>query len=205
MALNANKRGFIAKEYVTWWWIGRWSKVRWLQERVDCEEQKCVKCAGVRFSFLCAGRKGSARGDVCRAATLGWKEAVVGYNVVICQPSFPVLPLLWLTTSRSGSTTRRVSWLKHAVGREVRIREEFYWKVTTHERRKTNFARKIAKILGAMSTEESYPNSSIIHKYGLQSTYQRLTQIWLKIWLTKACAHGSTKCTSFGDVCSRRL
>ena len=49
MALNANKRGFIAKENVTWWWIGRWSKVRWLQERVDCEEQKCVKCAGVRF------------------------------------------------------------------------------------------------------------------------------------------------------------
>ena len=49
MALNASKRGFIAKEYVTWWWIGRWSKVRWLQERVDCVGQQCVKCAGVRF------------------------------------------------------------------------------------------------------------------------------------------------------------
>ena len=49
VALNASKRGFIAKEYVTWWWIGGWSKVQWLQERVDCVGQQYVKCAGVRF------------------------------------------------------------------------------------------------------------------------------------------------------------
>ena len=73
-------RGASSQKNVTWWWIGRWSKVRWLQERVDCVEQQCVKCPLVCRSDIYVLVEREGRRGMC-AEQQHWVERKCGYQV----------------------------------------------------------------------------------------------------------------------------